>query len=143
MMNRILSLLGFLNKLDIVHGAVLPEHLLYHPTSHALKLVDWCYSTASNYKLVAMMKAHEKMYPSEVIDKKFVTSATDTYMVVKVLHTAAKSIPKRFEEWFKWCGSANHYARPQDPWIAQDVWKQLAEEEFGKPKYIKLTLPIH
>ena len=44
MWRRLLSGLGAAHRAGLVHGAVLPEHVLIHPGQHGLVLVDWCYS---------------------------------------------------------------------------------------------------
>ena len=44
MWRRLLVALGFAHRAGVLHGAVLPEHVLIHPGEHGLVLVDWCYS---------------------------------------------------------------------------------------------------
>ena len=39
---RILTILGFAHAKDVVHAAVLPEHILIEPKEHKLLLIDWC-----------------------------------------------------------------------------------------------------
>jgi hypothetical protein len=43
MWRRLLTGLGWAHRAGLVHGAVLPEHVLIHPAEHGLVLVDWCY----------------------------------------------------------------------------------------------------
>ena len=44
MYKRLLSGLGFAHQMGIIHGAVLPTHVLVHPTSHGDKIIDWSYA---------------------------------------------------------------------------------------------------
>jgi hypothetical protein len=39
---RLLPVLGFAHDAGVVHGAVLPMHVLIEPREHKLVLVDWC-----------------------------------------------------------------------------------------------------
>lgn len=44
---RLLSVLGFVHSQRIVHGAVLPMHVLIEPNEHKLLLIDWCGATSA------------------------------------------------------------------------------------------------
>jgi len=41
---RLLSILSFTHASGVVHGAVLPPHVLIEPIGHKLVLVDWCWA---------------------------------------------------------------------------------------------------
>ncbi len=45
MWRRLLAAIGFAHRAGVAHGAVAPEHVLIHPASHGLVLVDWCYAS--------------------------------------------------------------------------------------------------
>lgn len=49
MWRRLLVGLGFAHRAGVLHGAVLPDHVLIHPEEHGLVLVDWCYSVPGCY----------------------------------------------------------------------------------------------
>jgi serine/threonine protein kinase len=44
MYKRLLAGLGFVGARMVVHGAVLPTHVLVHPTEHGAKIIDWSYA---------------------------------------------------------------------------------------------------
>lgn len=134
--NRLLSVLGFAHQCGIVHGAVFPEHLIYS-SGHGLTLIDWCYSSTDG-KMKARSAAHKAEYPKEVA-RKIACAQTDIYMAARTLQNAAeRPIPKRFRDLFSWCLADSPSSRPVDAWALQDKWKALAEEEYGKPKFVKL-----
>lgn len=144
MMNRLLSALGWIHRNGVIHGAVLPHHLLYNPEEHGLVLADWtcsvpCPSRGHIPLLVSRWKNH---YPVEVM-KKDAFFATDIYMAAKAMEYAAVKIPKRFKGLFEWCLAESPSARPQDAWELQEKWRALAEQEYGKPKFVKLEIPVH
>jgi serine/threonine protein kinase len=144
MMNRLLAALGYIHKLGIVHGAVLPEHLLYNPVTHGLILADWCYSVDLGKPIKAIPAGKKPYYPPEVKAKKPAIAGTDIYLAAETLLRAAEKVPRRFKNLLsEWCVAESPKARPQDAWIVQDKWVALAKQEFGEPKYLKLELPVN
>lgn len=144
MVNRSLSIMGFAHTHGIVHGAILPEHLLFGPESHALVLVDWCYSvTAESRKHVpAIAKGRRDFYPPEVFRKIPATPSLDIFMLFATMRSTGVAIPKRFRPFFDWCMGGSPKGRPGDAWECQDRWLALAKEEFGPPTYLKLDIPL-
>ncbi len=144
MMNRLLSVLGYIHRRDVCHGAVLPQHLLYNPETHGLCLVDWCYSVKLGETIKARVKTHViDYYPPEVGRKLPTSPATDIFMAAGViLCLAALPLPRRFRALFDHCLAASLKARPQDAWEALDRWLELAKEEYGPPSYLKLDLRV-
>lgn len=140
--NRLLSALGFAHRNGRVHGAILPQHLLFHPETHGLVLVDWCYSVEIGKPILARVKSHLANYPPEVARKLPATPATDIYMAAKAIFGTRAQIPKRFKALFEHCLAESPNARPQDAWDLQDKWVKIAEQEFGKAKYLKLEIPV-
>ncbi len=73
----------------VIHGAILPTHVLVHPIGHGGKIVDWCYAIrdwkTSKDHVKAMSKAYRGYYPPEVMAKKPVTPQTDIYMLAKCI----------------------------------------------------------
>lgn len=142
MSNRILSALGFIHNNGIVHGAIVPPHLMYGPLSHTLMLVDWCYSVdaAALTHIPAIVKNYKSWYPREVLRKDKPTPATDIFMWAMMVRNTAENIPARFKGLLDWCLADSPKTRLQSAWDVQDKWGKLAQEEFGKPRYLKLTL---
>ena len=55
---RLLCAIGFAHRHDIVHGAVLPMHVMIEPKGHKLILVDWC---------TAVMNAKANARPTDIL----------------------------------------------------------------------------
>jgi hypothetical protein len=143
MMNRLLSAIGHTERAEFIHGGITPDHLLYHPEEHGLVLVGWCSvaKVAAKEPVKIVADAWKNLYPEEV-RRKFVAGAgTNIYMAAKCMRWAAESIPARFRALLDWCTAESPSARPRDAWELQDLWRLLAEEEYGKPRYVKLELP--
>jgi hypothetical protein len=141
MVNRALSILGFAHQSGIVHGAILPCHLLYDPKSHGLKLVDWCYSCTNGQNIPAIVRDYSNNYPPEVKKKRLAGPWTDIYMLMKSIEIISGEVPKRFRGLIQWCVTESPASRPADAWMVQDRWVNLAKEEFGEPKFLTLTMP--
>lgn len=144
MVNRTLNVLGFAHECGIVHGAVLPEHLLFGPADHSLVLVDWCYSVSAESRkhIPAIVKAHANLYPVEVARRVAAHPAVDIYMLFATIKATGVAIPKRFKSIFDWALAASPRSRPIDAWELQARWADLAKEEFGPPQFIQLDIPI-
>ncbi len=104
MLNRMLEGIGFVHAKNVVHGAILPPHVLIHPKDHGAKIIDWCYSIDITPKPAAKKarpdlwdflssdeKAHvpaivpdyKDFYPPEILAKDEPTPATDIYMIAR------------------------------------------------------------
>ena len=44
MYKRLLVAIGFAHTKGVIHGAILPSHVMVHPVEHGAKLLDWSYS---------------------------------------------------------------------------------------------------
>jgi serine/threonine protein kinase len=140
MMNRALSILGYIHLNKVVHGAITPAHLLYDPANHNLCLVDWCYASRG-IPIKAVVKAHRDNYPPEIFRKAVPSPSTDLFMLAKVLHSVA-DVPKRFRPLFDLCTIQSPSSRPQSAWNFQDRWRKAAEEEYGPARFVPLVLPV-
>jgi serine/threonine protein kinase len=73
MYKRLLSAVGFAHEMGVVHGAILPSHVLVHPTGHGAKIVDWSY--ALNFAALIAAKTADAVVDSTPVPIK-ATKAT-------------------------------------------------------------------
>lgn len=106
MFKRILHGIGFAHQNQIVHGALIPPHVLIHPVDHGAKIVDWAYAVdisppdpktvarartifdhllddGPNPHVKAISANYRAYYPPEVFKKETPTPALDIYMAAK------------------------------------------------------------
>lgn len=142
MANRALTALIFAHSRGLIHGAVVPSHLLFDIAEHDLRLVDWCYSVGvgSNHHIPALVSRFKWLYPAEVTRKLPPTPATDIFMLFRSLSTLNTQWPARFTGIRRWATAESPNARPQSADGLLDQWIDLAKQEFGKPKFIPLEL---
>ena len=62
MYKRLLVAIGVAHSKGIIHGAVLPPHVLVHPTGHGAKLIDWSY--ALNFAALVKPKPADPKAPA-------------------------------------------------------------------------------
>lgn len=141
--NRALELLGGVHRHGVVHGAVLPHHLLYRPADHGLVLVDWTCSVEGGGKVPLVVKRWAGHYPPELRAGRSGTE-TDIYMLGQALRFAAGGrVPRPFRAVLEWMTAESPAARPVDAWGVQDRWRSAAREKYGEPQFFELKLPSH
>jgi serine/threonine protein kinase len=68
MWRRLLVALGVAHRAGVVHGAVVPDHVLIEPTEHGLVLTNWCYAAASPGETVpAVVRRYRTWYAPEIL----------------------------------------------------------------------------
>jgi hypothetical protein len=147
--NRLLSTLSFVHSQGIIHGAILPSHILIHPTSHAIHLVDWCFAVPTGRPIVAMSKNYTSYYAPEVKAKRPTFTSTDIYQAAMCMsyvlggdfgEAFPPSVPPKFVRLLQTCLFANPARRPSDAWTLLEEVQQVAKETFGPKKYVKLEM---
>jgi serine/threonine protein kinase len=142
MFKRGLAVLGFVHQQGLIHGAILPAHILIHPVHHGAKLVDWCYSVSGKGHVRAVVTSHKSYYPQEVLSKKPVSPATDIYMLAKcITQLLDKNAPKQVQSFLQGCTLAAQAKRPDDAWGVHQEFKELIERLIGPAKYRPFTMP--
>ena len=142
MTKRMLTALGFVHRRGLVHGAVLPPHLLVHPVNHGARLVDWCYAREAGDRLRAIPSNYRSFYPPEVLEKKPATAQTDIYLAAKTaLALMGDKAPAAIHKFWSTCLAPSPLRRPDDAWALHDELEGLLLKLVGKPKYRPLVMP--
>ena len=135
---RLLMGTGYLHNLGMTHGSIIPPHILVHPVSHAVKLLDWSYAVKSSNTIKAISNDYKDFYPVEVFNKVIPTGETDIFMIVKTLLWLVDEnrMPLFMKRFFKGCLSHRHY----DAWGLYEEFDQSVSDYYGEPKYIELII---
>ncbi len=156
MFKRCLAGLWYVHRQKlIVHGAVLPPHLLVHPTGHGCKIVDWCYAVqdwpSKKGHVKAISKNYRAYYAPEILAKKLPTPQTDLYMLGKTIIallggdvTTARipdAVPKQMRAFISSLCIENQSKRPDDAGKLHEEFDALLESVVGKPRYRPFTMP--
>lgn len=155
MLNRVLEGIGFVHTKQIVHGALVPEHCMVHPTGHGAKLIDWSYSTSfedrSEARVKAMVRARADFYPPEIPGRERVSPATDLYFVGKLgialmggdvkTDTMPTEVPATVQSFMKDLVNPSRTMRPQDAWDVREEFDKVVIAIVGKRRYRKFEMP--
>ena len=145
---RVLSLLGFVHELKLVHSAILPTHLLIEPNTHAICLVDWCFAVPLGCALRAASNAYRSWYPPEVTAKKPVGAGLDLYMAARCMAYLlgdSTDVPSRTESRFRRiiqpCLLGNPNYRSSNAWELYNELEVAARVVYGHARFVKLAMP--
>ncbi len=89
MWRRLLFALGYVEEKNLIHGALVPSHIMIQPEQHGLVIVDWAYSTTQSDDGYGAIKAivprFRDWYPKEVLDNKRATIGLDVGMAARCM----------------------------------------------------------
>lgn len=152
---RLLVAIGHAHDNHVVHGAVLPGHVMIHPEMHGLVLVDWCYASSGDSDaqpaIKAVVEAYRDWYPAEVLAKQEPGPGTDIAMAARtmiwllggdpVLAALPRTIPRQLRAFLRGCLQKNLAMRPDDAWRLLAEFDELLEE-MGSPYYPRRFRPF-
>ncbi|NNJ13116.1 molecular chaperone DnaJ [Chloroflexales bacterium ZM16-3] len=148
MFNRTLAALGTAHGMGLVHGAVLPEHVLIRPSDHNGILLDWCYSGSIGEPIKAISRTYADDYPPEVAAKQAATSATDLYMAARLMvrllgggDEPPDSTPKPIHALLRACLIPAPARRHSDAWQVLDDFHTILGELYGPPTFRPFRMP--
>lgn len=147
---RMLTVIGFAHTCGLVHGAVLPPHMMLHAENHGLQLLDWIHAVRIGACLAFIPTAYRDWYPREVLHREPVGPATDIFLAAKCLIYAAggdpvaerwpDDVPQEMQRFLSTCLFAAPRMRPQSAWDLHEQFDELLVRLFGPPKYHRLVM---
>lgn len=150
MFNRTLEALGFAHQCGWIHGAVLPPHLLFHPDTHGLRLIDWKHAEQLDRPLRIVPRGYQAWYPPECHYHEPATPATDIYLAAQSMLWLAggdpltgrmpEHLPPEVRSVLAECLEDSPRRRPQDAWELHARFRALLEALYGPPQFCHLTL---
>lgn len=149
MFKRLLELLGFSHATGVVHGAVIPPHVLVHPRDHGATLIGWSAATAwspsKKEPLPAVSRDWRAFYPEEVARERWVSPAADLAMAARCVLRAAGA--RTFDEPGNLAGDlgklvvAAARGEHDDAWALREQVDREASIVYGPPSYHPLRMP--
>lgn len=149
MFNRLLGALLAAHQAGIVHGSVLPSHVMIHAETHSGALLDWSYAVKKGEKLKALSPNFKSFYPGEVFDKLPVSFGTDLYMAAKTFcallsgdqtGTVIPAMPRNVLGLMRACWLSQPH-RTQDVFELFEDFKNALQDNFGKPRFRPFSMP--
>jgi hypothetical protein len=147
--NRLLTVLGFCHRRGVVHGAVLPCHVLVHAAGHGLRLVGWGGAVAAGRRVGTRAARYLGWYPPEVREQRPATAATDLFLAARCMAYLAggdpvagvfsDAVPAPMRSFFASCLLPGQRMRPDDAWALFDEFAGVLHRLYGPPRFHPLT----
>lgn len=140
MWRRLLVAIGVAHRAGVVHGAVLPAHVLIEPDQHGLVLVGWAYAAVGpDDRIPALVARYRDWYPPEVPRA---TPATDIYLATRcVVDLMGDRAPQPLRRFARGCLLRPPAARPQDAWQLLAELDERLEQIYGPRRFRPFALP--
>jgi len=148
MFKRALAGIGFAHHEGVVHGAVVPDHILVHPKQHGAKVIDWSYAVMrkdGKERVKAFSPPWQDLYAPEILAKQVPTPSTDIYMLAKcavallggdtTTNKMPISVPTQIRGFIESCLIKSPSRRPDNAWKLHEEFDDLLEKIVGKPRY--------
>lgn len=141
MWRRLLVALGLAHRAGIVHGAVLPRHVLIEPHAHGVVLVDWCFSAPTGSTVPALVPGHEDWYPPEVPRRRPCGPGTDIALASRCMSwLMGPRAPRELDAFAQGCRQNALSARPDDAWALLRELDQVLDRLYGPRTFRPFTL---
>ncbi|MDG4794878.1 serine/threonine protein kinase [Micromonospora sp. WMMD1082] len=141
MWRRLLVALGLAHRAGVVHGAVLPPHVLIEPDEHGVVLVDWCFSTEPGGTVAALMPGYEDWYPAEVTEGRPCGPGTDIALATRcMVWLMGRRAPRELLAFARGCRQRLLRARPDDAWRLLRELDDLLHRLYGPRTFRPFTL---
>jgi hypothetical protein len=143
MWRRLLVAIGAAHRAGLIHGAVLPEHVLIHPDEHGLVLVDWCYSLREPARVLpAIVARYRDWYPPEVLAGGPAGTDADIWLATRCMtELMGERRPARLAAFAAGSLLANPSRRPQDAWRLLAELDELLERLYGPRTFRPFAIP--
>ena len=151
-LKRILEGVGWVNlKQKIVHGAIIPSHIVVFPKDHGAHIIDWSYAVPVNKKHIRAISTNYKdFYPPEVFNKVLAQPSIDIYMAAKCAvyllggdvktNYIPPTIHPLFSGFLKACLLTNPMTRYTDTWEAVAQFTDNLRTIYGPRKFVDLDM---
>ncbi|WP_030491382.1 serine/threonine protein kinase [Micromonospora chokoriensis] len=140
MWRRLLVVLGLAHRAGVVHGAVLPRHVLIEPDAHGVVLIDWCFSAAIGSTIPALVPGHG-WDPEEVVEKRPCGPGTDIAMASHCMSwLMGPRAPRELDAFARGCRQRSLAKRPDDAWLLLRELDQVLDRLYGPRTFRPFTL---
>ncbi len=154
---RLLIALGYAHDLAVIHGGVLPSHILIQPEAHGLLLVDWCASVRRSGQrgrsgqgdthIPFISAEYEAWYPAAVLAKATAAPAVDIAMALRCMAYLLGGkpltgwLPPTVPAPIRTHLTAALHTSQHDAWLLYHDFSTLLADLWGKRAFIPFTMP--
>lgn len=133
---RALAAVSLLSELEIVHGSLIPEHVLIHPVEHGVQFCGFTSSVPAGQTIKVLGGKPKRLYPPEVLNKEPADHTTDIYTLHKTMELMLRrDQPKQFRAFVRGVCFDRQAVRPQDARVLLGDYDELLERMYGERKF--------
>lgn len=142
MWRRLLVAIGVAHRAGVIHGAVLPEHVMIHPDEHGLVLIDWCYSGRPCEPLPAIVGRYRDWYPPQVLAGQAAGPDCDIWLATRcIAELVGGAMPRQLAAFARGCVLASPARRPDDAWRLLGELDELLGRLYGPRRFRPFAIP--
>lgn len=144
---RILEILSFIHNSGMIHGAVLPSHLLVQDNEHGVKLIGYSAADCPGEKLRILSPQHEFFYPKST---RSLSVQLDIAMSARCMSailggnpetgTLPKTVPIRLAEFIQQLAQSDTSTKVT-AWSLREELGAIAKDVFGESQFIPIVMP--
>ena len=149
MVERLLSVVGFLHYNCIVHGNIIPNNILINKKNHNVTLFGFSFANLNANEPSAKYKFVNDYYSAPEISKSArVEPSTDIYSIGKIAiklmggNVANNGLPigidNRVKDFVRWLCKDDPRERGNDAWMLYKRLQNLRTEVYGKDRFKQL-----
>lgn len=133
---RCLAAASLLAELDIVHGSLIPAHILIHPIEHGVQFCGFTTSVPAGGIIKVSGGGSTQFYPPEVRAKEEATHATDLYTLHRTMDYMLRyDAPRQFRSFVAGVAFDRPAVRPQDSKALLGEFDELLERLYGPRRF--------
>ncbi|MEJ2367750.1 MAG: inactive serine/threonine-protein kinase VRK3 [Acidobacteriota bacterium] len=147
---RILEILTFIHSSGLVHGSVLPPHLLLEEGEHGIRLVGYGCAGESGAPLQHILPRFENYYPKASSRPMKLTPALDITMSAKTMASVLGGdpatgnvpdiVPAPLAGLIYETANGRGSSTGGDAWTLRQRLGRLAQEVYGAPKFCPIVM---
>jgi hypothetical protein len=142
MWRRLLVALGAAHRAGLVHGGVLPGHVLIEPELHGLVLVNWCYSAGLGEPVPALVAGYQDWYAPEIRAGAAATPSSDIYLATRCMVTVlGRRASNRLGQFARGCLGPKPNQRPDDAWRLLAELDDVLRRSYGPRTFRPFAVP--
>ncbi len=148
---RILEVLAFIHNSGMVHGAVLPPHLLVQENEHGVRLVGYGRAGYAGRDLTSITPGYEAFHPKSNRARPTLTTQLDLIMsarcVVALLGgnpadaSLPGDVPVALARLIQRVALSNPADSTDNAWALREELGGIANNVFGAPQFIPIVMP--
>jgi hypothetical protein len=142
MWRRILELLSFLHRSGVVHGAVLPPHVLVQNGEHGIRLVGYNAAGEPGTPPATFCSRFENFYPEKLLSRKAdVAMSARSIAFVLAANGAGSNVPATVPEPLADLIRTVAALGAEDAWSVRESVGKVARALYGPPSFHPLVMP--